>query len=203
MDRTGERRTVRAMPLDFTARQEDSGEMILEGYFSVFNSDYEIWPGATESIAPGAFAGSLANDVRALINHDTTLVLGRTKNRTLEIREDSRGLWGRVVINPKDGDAVNAYERVSRGDVDGCSIGFSIRDEETEFHEDGSIHWTIKDVELYEVSVCTFPAYEDTNITARQRQADEIRKRQLEAWKQTMLRRVKDGVKGAASEEKD
>lgn len=170
--------------------REDGEEQIIEGYFSVFNSNYEMWEGASESIAPGAFDSSMGNDIRALTNHDTTLVLGRTKANTLELKPDSHGLWGRIRINPKDSDAVNTYERVKRGDVDQCSIGFLIRDEETEFREDGSIHWTIKDVELFEVSICTFPAYEETSVSARHRDADELKKRADEAWKLKMHERL-------------
>lgn len=187
-----ERRRVRAIPTDFQTREED-GARILEGYFAVFNSDYEINTGMTESVAPGAFKNSLAGgDIRALVNHDSTLVLGRTKSHTLELREDERGLWGRVVVNPNDSDATNAYERVSRGDVDGCSFGFEIVSEETEFRDDGSIHFTIQDVNLFEVSVCTFPAYGETNVTARQHDADTIRKRSLDAWKEKMRERTKE-----------
>lgn len=170
--------------------REDSGEMVIEGYFAVFNSNYEMWEGASESIAEGAFDSSLSGDIRALTNHDTTLVLGRTKANTVELKSDSHGLWGRIRINPKDSDAVNTYERVKRGDVDQCSIGFVVRSEETDFRADGSIHWTITDVELFEVSVCTFPAYEETSISARHRDADELKKRTSEAWKLKMTDRL-------------
>lgn len=171
--------------------REDSGEMVIEGYFAVFNSNYEMWEGASESIAPGAFTSSIGGDIRGLTNHDTTLVLGRTKAHTLELKEDTHGLWGRITINPKDSDAVNTYERVKRGDVDQCSIGFMIRSEETDFRDDGSIHWTITDVELFEVSVCTFPAYEETGVSARHRDAEELKKRASEAWKLKMNERLK------------
>ena len=170
--------------------REDSEEMTIEGYFAVFNSNYEIWEGASESIAPGAFTSSVGGDIRGLTNHDTTLVLGRTKAHTLELKEDSHGLWGKITINPKDSDAVNTYERVKRGDVDQCSIGFMIRSEETDFRADGSIHWTITDVELFEVSVCTFPAYEETGVSARHRDAEELKKRASEAWKLKMKDRL-------------
>lgn len=171
--------------------REDSGEMVIEGYFAVFNSNYEMWEGASESIAPGAFTSSLGGDIRALTNHDTTLVLGRNKVHTLELKEDTRGLWGRIIINPNDSDAVNTYERVKRGDVDQCSIGFMIRSEETDFRDDGTIHWTITDVELFEVSVCTFPAYEETGVSARHKDAEELKKRASEAWKLKMNERLK------------
>lgn len=183
---------MRALQLrsgEFQTR-EDGGELTIEGYFAVFNSNYEIWEGASESIAPGAFDSSISGDIRALTNHDTTLVLGRTKANTLELKTDSHGLWGRVRINPNDSEAMNTYERVKRGDVDQCSIGFLIRSQETDFREDGSIHWTITDVELFEVSVCTFPAYEETSVSARRKDADEIRSRQLEAWKLQMKDRL-------------
>ena len=170
--------------------REDGEEMVIEGYFAVFNSNYEMWEGASESIAEGAFDSSLSNDIRGLTNHDTTLVLGRTKVHTLELKSDSHGLWGRITINPKDSDAVNTYERVKRGDVDQCSIGFMVRSEETDFRADGSIHWTITDVELFEVSVCTFPAYEETSVSARHRDADELKKRADEAWRLQMKERL-------------
>ena len=177
-------RQVRSIPGQFSTREDGNGLHIV-GYFSVFNSIYEIAPGMTESVAPGAFSRSLAaNDVRALINHDTTLVLGRTKAGTLTLREDDHGLWGEILINPNDQDAMNAYERVKRGDVDQCSFGFDPVSEETETRTDGSVHWTLRDVELYEVSVCTFPAYEDTNIQARSAQREDLRARRLTAWKE-------------------
>lgn len=184
-----EMRVMQLRSGEFQTR-EDNGDLIIEGYFAVFNSNYEMWEGASESIAPGAFDSSLAGDIRALTNHDTTLVLGRTKANTLELKSDSHGLFGRVKVNPKDSDAVNTYERVKRGDVDQCSIGFMIRSEETDFRDDGSIHWTITDVELFEVSVCTFPAYEETGVTARHRDADELKKRANEAWKLQMRERL-------------
>lgn len=184
-----EMRVMQLRSGEFQTR-EDGEEQIIEGYFSVFNSNYEMWEGASESIAPGAFDSSMGSDIRALTNHDTTLVLGRTKANTLELKPDSHGLWGRIRINPKDSDAVNTYERVKRGDVDQCSIGFMIRDEETEFGADGSIHWTIKDVELFEVSICTFPAYEETSVSARHRDVDELKKRADEAWKLRMHDRL-------------
>lgn len=183
-------RRMRTIPTEFKTR-EDGEALSIEGYFAVFNSIYEIYPGMTESVAPGAFTNSLANDVRALTNHDTTLVLGRTKAHTLELREDAHGLWGHIDINPNDADAMNLYERVKRGDVDQCSFGFDIRSEDTDIREDGSIHWTIKDVELYEVSCCTFPAYEETNISARSAERDNILKREREARKAELLKKLK------------
>jgi HK97 family phage prohead protease len=94
------------------------------------------------------------------------------------------------VINPNDQDAMNLYERVKRGDVDQCSFGFNIVSEETEFRDDGSIHWTITEVELHEVSVCTFPAYEDTNVSAREAQREELKGNRLADWKKSARARI-------------
>ena len=188
MDR--ETRQMRSIASKFETRESEEG-LFIEGYFSVFNSTYELWPGATESVAPGAFANTLGGDIRALIDHETRLVLGRNKSGTLELREDSHGLWGRVKINPNDQDAVNLYERVKRGDVDQCSFGFDIVKEDTEVRDDGSVHWTIREVKLHEVSVVTFPAYTETSVSARKRDFEEIQKRETEKWRDDMKRRLK------------
>ena len=183
-------RRMRTVSTEFQTR-EDGEALKIEGYFAVFDSVYDIGQGMSESIASGAFTKTLSGDIRALTNHDTTLVLGRTKAHTLELREDSHGLWGSISINPKDADAMNLYERVKRGDVDQCSFGFDIRSEDTDIREDGSIHWTIREVDLYEVSACTFPAYEETSISARSQQRDEIKKRTMQAWRESAMKKLK------------
>ena len=184
-------RQIRTLQTELKARTEtDSPEKYIEGYFAVFNKEVELWPGAYEEIAPTAFDGALLDDVRALINHDTTLVLGRTKANTLELKTDSTGLWGRITINPNDTDAVNLYERVARGDVDQCSFGFEIVKEETDWRDDGTVKWTLKEVKLFEVSPCTFPAYEQTGIQARKVQVDEHQARLFEARKTKLKERL-------------
>lgn len=196
MDRT--ERQMRSIASKFETRESEDG-LFIEGYFSVFNSNYELWAGATESVAPGAFTNTLGGDIRALIDHETRLVLGRNKSGTLELREDSHGLWGRVKINPNDQDAVNLYERVKRGDVDQCSFGFEIVKEDTEFRDDGSVHWTIREVKLYEVSVVTFPAYEETSVSARKKDFEEIQQRKTEKWRADMKSRLKGENHGTES----
>ena len=185
-----EMRQTRSLRTDLRTR-DDGNAPVIEGYFAVFNRETELWPGAFEEIAPGAFDNTLSNDIRALINHETRLVLGRTKAGTLELRADNYGLWGRIKINPNDTDAMNLYERVKRGDVDQCSFGFNIVSEETEWRDDGTVKWRITEVDLHEVSVVTFPAYEDTGVAARQKQVEEHRARLLQARKQKLIERVK------------
>lgn len=181
---------VRASRSEFKTRSDEDGKPYISGYFSVFNSEYEIWPGAVEMVAETAFDEALSADIRCLIDHETRLVLGRNKAGTLELKTDSRGLWGEVEINPKDQDAMNLYERVKRGDVDQCSFGFEILDEEFQDLGD-TVRWIIRKVKLYEVSVVTFPAYEETSVTARKQQLGEIRKRSLEVWKQKTMKKLK------------
>lgn len=188
-------RQIRSVVTQFRAAKEGS-DLFIEGYFAVFGSNYELWPGATESVDPGAFDGALQGDVRCLIDHETRLVLGRNKASTLELKTDTHGLWGRVKINQSDQDAMNLYARVERGDVDQCSFGFDILDEETQISADGmSVHWTIKKVKLYEVSVVTFPAYEETGVAVASRKQDyqQIKKRATDEWRARMKARYKHG----------
>lgn len=182
----------RSMPVTFTTR-EDGDELRIDAYFSVYNSNYDIAPGLSESIAPGAFSNSLGNDIRALINHDTTLVIGRTSANTLELKDDSHGLFGSVLINREDSDAMNIYARVKRGDVSQCSIGFNIVREDSEMREDGSVHWTILEADLMECSLCTFPAYQATSAHARAEERDEMIRRKAEAWREQMKQKLTKG----------
>jgi len=184
-----QRRQVRSIETGFQTREAEGGP-IIEGYFAVFNSDYEIWPGAIEQVAPGAFSSALGGDIRALADHDTRIVLGRTTAGTLELREDDRGLFGTIKINPEDQEAMNLYHRVQRGDVTQCSFGFDIKDEEYQHRPDGSDLWIIRDVVLYEVSVVTFPAYAETSVQARRDDINTIRSRQLAARKSALKERI-------------
>lgn len=185
-------RLTRSLVSKLETRAEQEGEMLIEGYFAVFNKETELWKGAFEEISPGAFDGTMGNDIRGLINHDTSLVLGRNKSGTLQLKIDSHGLWGSIRINPNDSDAVNLYERVKRGDVDQCSFGFNILKEETDFRDDGTVKWTIKEIDLHEVSVCTFPAYEDTGVQARHNELEQYRAKKLEVRKANIIRRLQD-----------
>ena len=183
---------------EIKTRETDNDNPHVEGYFSVFGDVYQVWDGVTESIAPGAFTDSVSQDVRALYNHNTDIVLGRASAGTLHLKQDDRGLWGDIEINRDDTEAMNVYRRIKRGDITGCSFGFEIEQERYEQKEDGSVHYTIEKVNpLYEVSPCVFPAYEATRISARGKNLEEIKKRSLQAWKDSMLSRIKKGNEDA------
>ena len=188
-------RQIRSLTQQFTVRSEGE-DIYIEGYFAVFNSPYELWAGASEIVKPGAFAETLGGDIRALINHETRLVIGRTVAGTLELKEDAHGLWGRIKINRNDVDATNLYARVQRGDVNQCSFGFDITSETFVDNGDGTVRWEINSVELYEVSVVTFPAYEETAVSARHADLETIANRQNEAWRERMMKKLKGETNG-------
>lgn len=185
-------RQTRAVPARIETRTGDRGPVIA-CYFAVFNTPTELFPGCIEQIAPGAFASSMGRDVRALIDHETRLVLGRTAAGTLMLREDERGLYGEIEINEADSDAMNLYARVQRGDVNQCSFGFDILAEDYVVSSDGqTCTWTVHDLILYEVTIATFPAYEATSAAARaagnEAPLETVR---LERRKNELLERIK------------
>lgn len=183
-------RQVRSLPQNFKTRDAD-GKLYIEGYFAVFDSPYPLWDGAEEVVKPGAFEDVLTQDVRALVNHDTTLVMGRTTAGTLLLKQDETGLWGQIEVNRDDTDAMNLYARVQRGDVSQCSFGFDIERETFVDLGDGRCRWEIEKVNpLYEVSVCTFPAYEATSVSARRQQLETIRQRETQVWRENMKKRL-------------
>ena len=169
----------------------ETDEMKIEGYFVVFNSETELYDGMFEEISDKAFANIDLSDVRALADHDTAKVLGRTKSNTLKLSVDDKGLFGEITINKNDTEAVNLYERVKRGDIDQCSFGFNILNETMEQRADGTTKWTITEIELFEVSIVCFPAYADTSVEARSEQMKQLEKRNLQKRKQQLKERIK------------
>lgn len=146
-------------------RAEGDGLPDIIGYAAVFDTQTELWSGTTEEIAPGAFARSLkeGNDVRALVNHDPSQVLGRSKAGTLSLKEDKKGL--RIRITPPDTNVGrDIVESIRRGDVDQMSFAFRIVREEAEYDDDGA-HYRLLDLDLVDISVVTFPQYEETVAT--------------------------------------
>lgn len=181
---------MKCIPGEFRSAEEN-GNRYIEGLFAVFNSDYVIGAGMSESVDPHAFDDTINDDIRCLADHDTRIVLGRTSANTFEVSIVPRGLWGRVLVNPNDQEAMNVLARVDRGDINQASFGFDILDEETEFREDGSVHWTIKKVKLYECSVVAFPAYQETDINARKEEYQSIIQRKRDAWRAEMMSKLK------------
>lgn len=180
---------IRSMMTEIKGESDDN-QKVIRGYFAVFDDETNLYDKVFEKLDRSAFNNSINSDVRALINHDTSLVLGRTTSNTLKLRTDNKGLYGEIYINEKDTDAMNIYERVKRGDVSQCSFGFTVNDEDVEYRDDDTVHFTIKDLDLYEVSVCTFPAYSNTGVEAREKQVQEHKKRELQIKKDKLKERL-------------
>ena len=174
--------------------QEATDKKIISGYFIVFDTETELYPGVREEVSPDALVGVDLSDVKALIDHDTAKVLGRTKANTLSLSVDSKGLYGEIIVNESDQEAMNLYSRVQRGDVDQCSFGFEILNEEMIQNSDGTVKFIIKSINLYEVSVVTFPAYQDTAVEARSKQIEDAQKRTLQARKDELKEKL-NGIK--------
>ena len=172
-----ERRIVQAGELGVEDRDGVDGLPTLRGYAALFNKETELFPGFRERIAPGAFARSLKEnaDVRALVDHDSSRILGRTKAGTLDLTENSKGL--KVAIRPPETQVgQDVVTNIRAGNLDGMSIGFIVREESFKDSKDGlTVTRTLEDVDLVDVSVVTYPAYPDTSVAVRS----------LERWKET------------------
>lgn len=150
--------TVRAADTDQPAR--------IAGYAAVFNSLSEDLGGFVERIEPGAFKAAVeVDDVRALINHDPNLILGRTVAGTLRLSEDERGL--RYEIDPPATQyAADLMVSLARGDVDQSSFGFRVQEESWDISGQIPVR-IIRKVRLFDVSPVTFPAYPATTVSVR------------------------------------
>lgn len=150
-------------------RRGESQAPVIRGHAAVFNQMSENLGGFREIIAPGAFDDVLADDARALFNHDDSLILGRASAKTLRIGVDSQGLT--YEIDPPD----TTYARdllvsLERGDVKESSFGFRVAVNGDSWGEnaDGVLIRTITKVaRLYDVSPVTFPAYPATDSATR------------------------------------
>lgn len=173
------------------ARLDLADDHRLRGHAIVFNTrSVKLWSwygDFFEIIKPEAVDRTINEglDVRALIDHDTAKVLGRTTSGTLTLRKDRTGL--KVEIDPPNTSyARDIAESVSRGDVSGMSFRFRVMPDgdSWEEEEDGTLIRNIHDMTVDEVSVVTFPAYLDTDIEVSKRAYVEVAVRSLEAHRQ-------------------
>lgn len=164
MEKKKETRAFNISKLNTRSENEEQNTSI-EGYAAVFNSKTRIGSYFDEVIEPGAFSRSLSEngDIRALFNHDWNNVLGRTKSGTLTLKEDEKGLNFNVEL-PNTSVARDLSESMARGDINQCSFGFFVTDEEWDYSVEPALR-TIKEVELFEISVVSIPAYEDTEAS--------------------------------------
>jgi len=171
-------------------RMEGEGEAKrMAGYAAVFfregdaGTEYRLWDGAVERIMPEAFAGLADQDVRALFNHDSNMLLGRSTAGTLALSVDDTGL--RYEIDAGDttvGRDVKTH--LERGDLTGSSFGFRVTREEWVERDGQPDLRLIRGVDLYDVGPVTFPAYESTNAGLRTEGGDAEARASHEKWVQ-------------------
>lgn len=139
----------------------------ITGYAAVFDEISDDLGWFKEKIAPGAFSRTIEeDDIRALWNHDSNYVLGRNVAGTLELSEDEHGL--KITNAPPDTQwARDLLTTIERGDVTQMSFGFLVRSETWEVLPDRSNLRTLNDVQLFDVSPVTFPAYPQTDVSVR------------------------------------
>jgi HK97 family phage prohead protease len=146
----------------------------IRGYAIVFESLSEDLGGFRERILPSAVDRTLreALDVRALVDHDSAKVIGRTRAGTLTLRKDRNGL--KVEIDPPNTTAArDIVESVQRGDVSGMSFAF--RTLEDDWHmEDGMPIRDVIDMKIREISIVSFPAYGATSVDVAKRSLDDF-----------------------------
>ena len=163
-------------------RAEGNGPPSIVGYAAVFGRMSENLGGFREVIKKGAFKRSIREgaDVRALVDHDPSKILGRTTSGTLKLKEDEAGLLA-TITPPDTSVGRDIVESIRRGDVSQMSFAFATVKDQWEFDQDGPDTRTLIDVDLFDVSAVTYPAYPDTSIAVRSRDvwlADETPRRQ-------------------------
>lgn len=178
--------SINDFDIELREEAEKESKMIIEGYASVFDSETligdEEW-GFYESIDRNAFDGADMRDVPLKYNHeDTVPILARTRNKSLELTVDDKGLKIRAeLLDTQDG--IDMYKRIKAGLIDKMSFAFTVADEAVEFNKDDKIpHRKIKKFDrIFDVSVVDTPAYEDTSIYARSLELAEAWEKPAEA----------------------
>lgn len=173
MQSTMERR-FRPSKLEVRAGSKD-GAGALSGYAACFNCLSDDLGGFKERLAPGCFDRALRenHDVRMLVNHSPSEILGRTTNGTLQLGVDQNGLKFRCEL-PDTSFARDIFALVSRGDLTQCSFGFQVREQdwsdELDEDEDGESRTImiriVRDLNLLDASVVTYAAYPQTSVSA-------------------------------------
>lgn len=169
---------IRAME---TIKAVDDEKMIVEGYALRFNTLSNDLGGFVEEISPEALKEADLSDVRCLIDHDSSKVLGRTTSETLELKVDDEGLYFRTQL-PNTTYAKDLYENIRLGNINQCSFGFILDENGDEFEkrEDGLFKRTLRKIKsLFDVSIVTYPAYNDTQVAPALRSIEQIKEQEL------------------------
>lgn len=165
-----------------TRTEENSNERIISGYINKFNSRSQ-YMGFYEEVAKGAFDKTLADghNIYAMYNHNSDMILGSTRSGSLRLNVDNIGLHFELRINPNISYASDIAELVKSGDLEGCSFGFWVTDDEWTYTEDKIDLRIIKELELIEVTITPFPAYLDSEASCR---SFELHNKEVEKTKE-------------------
>lgn len=162
--------------LRFSVRAAAGDEFALAGRAITYNDETEIPCKAgsfLERVAPGALDGVLGSEaeVKALFNHNADSVLGSRNNGTLALKSNDKGLFFSIELDNSNAKHREVYAMCKRGDIDGCSFGFAAVDEDWDQVRDANgntrVRRTLKKINMWEMSVVTFPAYQNTVVQAR------------------------------------
>lgn len=173
---------VRMLATNFRALDNDEGKMIIEGYAVVFDSPATHY--YTEVIDKNAFNGCDMKDVPLKYNHDDThLILARTRNNSLELLVDDKGLKIRAELIDTNSN-IDIYKSIKAGLLDKMSFAFTVAEEEWDLKTEPSTR-TIKKIDkLWDVSVVDTPFYDTTSIYARALSTLDSEKKKLESLKE-------------------
>ena len=168
-----------------TELRASADKPLIEGYAAVYNVLTDLGYGYREKVNPSAFLRAIAEkqDVRGLFNHDANIVLGRTKSGTLRMSSDNTGLHFECDVNEQDPQAMSARAKILRGDVDQCSFAFSCVKDSVVYNDDGTMDRELLDVDLFDVSPVTYPAFDTTSCEARS--VESARATALEGMRKT------------------
>jgi len=161
----------RTFPFTMEMRTDEAGKRQMVGHAALFNDPTNLGFGIREQVKPGAFAESIKrDDVRALFNHDPNFVLGRNRAGTLSLKEDEQGLA--VIIDPPDTSfARDLAVSMERGDITQMSFAFITEKESWEYNDGKDDMRTLEKVQLWDISPVTYPAYPNTDIALKMRDA--------------------------------
>lgn len=168
---------------------KDDENMIIEGYALKFNRESNLLGEFVEVISPEALRNADLSDVRCLIDHNSSYVLGRTVADTLKLEVDDVGLRFRCEL-PNTSYARDLYENIKLGNINQCSFGFTIEEDGDEFErrEDGIFKRTVNKIRsLFDVSIVTYPAYEDTDVSPALRSIKNIKENEQKQIEQRRL----------------
>ena len=171
---------IRKLDLQFKAEKTDDNKMEIKGYAAVFNSPETY--GYTEVIAPTAFDNADMSDVVLRYNHeDTFMVLARTRNNSLSLNVDEKGLFMDAILQDNIQSHIDIYNAVDSGLIDKQSFAFVVDEDEYDYDTDTRTITRIGKV--FDVSVVDQPFYNATDVSVARDLNDEFMTRREELRK--------------------